>query len=73
MLNFLDNENPLIRYNTKTWLSESAPFFFRILDPILLRLINFKNDIENKNEFSFDLAVDSIKKLQSLYSSKEWF
>ncbi|CAD8058712.1 unnamed protein product [Paramecium sonneborni] len=73
MLNFLNNENPLIRYNTKTWLSESAPFFFRILDPILLRLINFKNDIENKNEFSFDLAVDSIKKLQSLYSSKEWF
>ncbi|CAD8052257.1 unnamed protein product [Paramecium primaurelia] len=73
MLNFLEHENPLIRYNTKTWLSESAPFFFRILDPIMLRLISFQKDIEKKNEFSLDLAVDSIKKLQSLYSSKEWF
>lgn len=38
MLNCLEHENPLIRYNAKTWLSESAPFFFRILDPILVRL-----------------------------------
>ena len=45
MLNYLEDENPLIRYNTKTWLSESAPFFFRIIDPIILRLENILIDI----------------------------
>lgn len=45
MLNYLEHENPLIRYNTKTWLSESAPFFFRIIDPILLRLNYILKDI----------------------------
>ncbi|CAD8140880.1 unnamed protein product [Paramecium pentaurelia] len=73
MLNYLEHENPLIRYNTKTWLSESAPFFFRIIDPILIRLEYILKDIQNNKEFSLELAVDTIKKLQQIYVSKEWF
>lgn len=38
MLNYLEHENPLLRYNSRTWLSESAPCFFRILDPLIGRL-----------------------------------
>ena len=63
MLNCLENENPLIRYNAKTWLSESAPFYFRILDPIIFRLQKIQDDIDHKKEFSLELAVDTIKKL----------
>ncbi|CAD8055261.1 unnamed protein product [Paramecium sonneborni] len=73
MLNYLDHENPLIRYNTKTWLSESAPFFFRIIDPIILRLEFILKDIQKNKEYSLELAVDTIKKLQRIYVSKEWF
>jgi hypothetical protein len=40
MLSYLEHENPLMRHASKTWLTETAPFFFRILDPLLERLIN---------------------------------
>ena len=39
MLSYLQHENPLMRNAAKTWLTETAPFFFRILDPLIEQLI----------------------------------
>mmetsp|Transcript_26439 Transcript_26439/g.23384 ORF Transcript_26439/g.23384 Transcript_26439/m.23384 type:complete len:232 (-) Transcript_26439:489-1184(-) len=34
MLDFLDNDNPLLRHTSKSWLLDSIPFLYRIIDPI---------------------------------------
>jgi len=34
MLDFLDNDNPLLRHSSKSWLIDSIPFLYRIIDPI---------------------------------------
>ena len=39
MLDFLDNENPLIRHASKNWLIDSIPQFYRIIDPIFEDLL----------------------------------
>lgn len=35
MLNFLDNGNPLVKYNTKIWINDCFPNFNRAVDPLL--------------------------------------
>lgn len=40
MLDFLDNENPLIRHASKNWLFDSIPQFYRIIDPIFEELLS---------------------------------
>ena len=35
MLNFLDNGNPLVKYNTKIWVNDCFPNFNRAVDPLL--------------------------------------
>ena len=35
MLDFLDNEHPLLRHLSKSWLSQSIYQFNKILDPLL--------------------------------------
>lgn len=35
MLNFLDNGNPLVKYNTKIWINDCFPNFSRVVDPLL--------------------------------------
>lgn len=35
MIEFLDDENPLLRHASKNWLVESIKFFEKILDPLL--------------------------------------
>lgn len=39
MLDFLDDENPLLRHAAKNWLKLSIDYFERILDPILETMI----------------------------------
>ena len=35
MLDFLDHENPLIRYCCKNWLNQTTGLLHRILDPLI--------------------------------------
>ena len=35
MLDFLDEGNPLVKYNTKIWINDCFPNFSRVLDPLL--------------------------------------
>ena len=34
MLDFLDNDNPLLRHTSKSWLLDSIPHLYRVIDPI---------------------------------------
>lgn len=73
MLSYLEHENPLMRHASKTWLTETAPFFFRILDPLIERLINaliateaqyLDNKLVYNNHYNFEIVVDSIRKFK---------
>lgn len=39
MLDFLNDENPIIRHTAKNWLMDSIPMLNRILDPLFEVLI----------------------------------
>lgn len=39
MITYLSDENPLIRYASRNWLTENAGYLFRILDPLLFELL----------------------------------
>lgn len=43
MLEFLDHDNPLLRLSCKSWLQDSIPELFRILDPMFEVLIKPAN------------------------------
>ena len=40
MLEFLENDNPLLRHTSKSWLVDSIPHLFRIIDPIFEVLLS---------------------------------
>jgi len=40
MIEYLTDENPLIRYASRNWLSENETYLFRILDPLLFELVD---------------------------------
>lgn len=72
MLSYLQHQNPLMRHNSKTWLMESAPFFFRILDPLLERLISAlihaqpveQEEIVYKEKYNTEIILDTFNKIQ---------
>ena len=39
MVDFLNNEHPLVRHSAKSWLDQCTPRFIRILDPIIRVLL----------------------------------
>lgn len=43
MLDFVDDQNPLLRHAAKNWLAQSINYFDRILEPLLETMI--KNTI----------------------------
>lgn len=74
MLDSLENDNPLLRHTSKTWLSDSIPYLFRVLDPIfevLLQMTSKRYLTEGKQYFytkPYDTtrANDAFKKLKSI-------
>ena len=44
MLDFLDNDNPLLRHSSKSWLLDSIPFLYRIIDPIFEILMQINSN-----------------------------
>lgn len=73
-----------MRHAAKTWLSETAPFFFRILDPLIERLIvqqvqglPIYGDLTGytyQHEFNIELVMETIKKLDLLLTNiKDWY
>ena len=45
MLDFLEDDNPLVRHAAKNWLLESMSLFYRVLDPLFLELLEVGDNI----------------------------
>lgn len=76
MIEFLDDENPLLRHAAKNWLIESIAFFERIIDPILediLRSTTFY--VSESGQFFYPDTYDTkkvyarFKKLKNILQS----
>ena len=73
MLDYLDDQNPLLRHLSKSWLDQSTKQFKKIIDPILGVLLD-ESIIINENEKGFYIEkeydtkkiLDSFRKLKSL-------
>jgi hypothetical protein len=49
MIDYLDNNNPVLRLLSRSWLDESVKYFRKIIDPILKVLLD-ENIIINQSE-----------------------
>ena len=73
MVDFLDCDKPLLRHLSKSWLDQSFRQFEKIVDPILLVLLD-ENIVINESEKFFYIEkeydtkkiMDSFRKLKSL-------
>ena len=74
MLDFLDHENPLVRYACKNWLNESIHLLYRILDPLFEVLLQSSDlwYVTDSKQVFFSKVYDTkktnetLKKLRSI-------
>ena len=73
MLDYLDCDKPLLRHLSKSWLDQSSKQFRKIVDPILLILLDPNIKINKSERFfyiekEYDIKkiMDSFRKLKSL-------
>ena len=74
MLDFLDNENPLLRHLSKSWLSEAKNQFRKILDPLLKVLldretswyISFQKQLYFTKEYDNRRIIEAFRKLKNI-------
>lgn len=45
MLDFLEDDNPLVRHAAKNWLLESMGLFSRVLEPLFSELMQIKDNV----------------------------
>ena len=74
MLDFLEHHNPLLRHSSKSWLLDSMPMLYRVLDPILEKLLIRKTRVyrTDNNQYFYlshydinvkEQAFEKIKKI----------
>ena len=61
MLDFLDNDNPLLRHSSKSWLLDSVFFLFRIIDPIFEILMQMNSNPMVSDQHHLKLYVTETK------------
>ena len=75
MIDFLEDKNPRLRHLSKTWLNQANQQFSKIIDPILLVLLNKKiyfSENEEKgftefiNVFDTSFILDALNKLRNI-------
>ena len=65
MLDFLDSENPLLRYSSKSWLDQSSKCYRKIIIPLLNNFLNENfdlNKLENIYEFNNKNTASKVLK-----------
>ena len=80
MLECLEDDVPAIRLASKSWLSLSASYFRRVLDPILSILLNPQTDVflTHQDEMFFTGEYDSrqivnaFSKLRSIVLNSQY-
>lgn len=74
MLDFLDDEHPLLRHLSKSWLSQSVEQFNKILDPLINVLldgntswyISPQKQLYITNEYNNKRIVEAFRKLKNI-------
>ena len=61
MIDCLDDDNPLLRHLSKSWLNQAHQQFQKILDPIYNILLNNTISIINKDQISIDKEYDTFE------------
>ena len=65
MLDFLDSENPLLRYSSKSWLDQSSKCYRKIIIPLLNNFLNENFDLNKlKNIYEFNNKNTASKVLK---------
>ena len=73
MIDYLDDNNPLLRHLSKSWLDQSSKQFKKIIEPILLVLLDqsieinkLENDFYIQKEYETNKILDSFHKLKNI-------
>lgn len=74
MLDFLDNDHPMLRHLSKSWLSQSIGQFSKILDPLLIVLLDKETSwyispthkLYYTREYDNRRIVDAFRKLKNI-------
>ena len=74
MVDYLDDQNPLLRHLSKSWLDQSTKQFRKIIDPILEVLLDESIIINENNdkvfyiekEYDTKKIMDSFRKLKNI-------
>ena len=77
MLDFLDDQNPLVRHAVKNWLIESMPLLSRILEPLFYELMKISCDWYKtpkglyiiKNKYDTKTIFNAFRRLRSILSN----
>lgn len=77
MLDFLDDQNPLVRHAAKNWMMESLPLFHRVLEPLFYELMKVCGDwyttpkgmLIIRNTYDTSLVFSTFRRLRSLLSN----
>ena len=76
MVDFLNNNSPVLRHLSKTWLNQGNQCYDKIIDPILMILLdkqiiyeeNKENDsIQFVKEFNTSKIIDAFTKLKNIF------
>ena len=74
MLEFLGHQNPLLRHSSKSWLLDSMPYpmLYRVLDPILEKLLIRKTKIyvTDNHQFFYMNPYDTDMKYEAFMTLK---
>ncbi len=74
MLDFLDDDNPLVRHAAKNWMIESLPLFYRVIEPLFFELMKSGGDwyttlrglIVIKEQYDTKNIFNTFRRLRSL-------
>ena len=73
MIDYLEHKNPLLRHLSKVWLTQVNQQFNKILDPIIIILLEEKipciienNKIIIEREFNTSIILDAFNKLKNI-------
>lgn len=77
MLDFLDDQNPLVRHAAKNWMIESLPLFHRVLEPLFEGLMRACGDwyttpkgmLIIRNNYDTNVIFSTFRRLRSLLSN----
>ncbi|EAR92823.2 dopey, amine-terminal domain protein (macronuclear) [Tetrahymena thermophila SB210] len=78
LLNYLQDDNPLIRYTSRSWLNDNLSYLSRIIDPLISDLLDEYKQAEYfltnnkkvlfKNEYNQDKVQNLYKQIKSIVS-----